>query len=343
LVLVSLLGCEEPLHVPPRKLMFGDADAGPTGLAVNGDSCTANEECESGHCEDAICCPDGDCCRTADQCPAIDGMMAVCDDPAACQGKRGAVNCSKKTFRCEPRDDFEDDTACTEEVEMSCGQFLPVHCTGEEEQDAPECPDGCKDDSECVEEANCFEGVCVADSVAAASCEDDDDCVTGRCRNDVCCASGTCCKDVSDCEGPDFNMPATCEEVPTCQGFRGVPACENSECTTKRVEDDTACNGTVVANDCGDGEDVRCSGEREQGQNPQSCASGTCSQNYECARTWYCQRGVCTPDVPNGDSCSSPDMCQSGHCAEDICCSYDCCAVENRCPDAPACPEDKKC
>jgi hypothetical protein len=342
--LVAMLGCEEPLDVPRRRLMVGDGGAAVVGLAIDGEACMTNEECESGHCDDAICCADGDCCRRPDDCPASDdGMMAVCDDPANCQGRRGAVSCSKK-FKCEPRDDFEDDSACTEEVEaISCDPFLPVHCTGDEEQDAPECPDECEDDNDCLEEANCYDGVCMPDSAAAAPCDDNADCVTGYCNGGICCESGTCCTDVIDCGAPEFNSAATCDEMPSCQGFRGVPACENNQCTTKRVNDDSACNGTIVANACGDGEDVRCSGERDQRPNPQPCASGTCSQNYECARTSYCQARTCTPDLPNGDSCSSPDMCQSGHCEEDVCCSYDCCAVENRCPGAPACAEDMKC
>jgi hypothetical protein len=345
-LLVSMLGCEEPLDVPPRMFKtVADAGSAESGLAVNGDPCTTDDECESAHCDNSICCADGNCCRRPADCPATDGIMAVCDDPAACQGKRGAVSCSKKTFQCEPRDDADDDSACTDKiVAISCDPFQPVHCTGERDQEAPVCPDECKSDSDCLDEAHCFERNCVPDAVAAQSCKKDGDCVSGHCSNGICCASGTCCKDVSDCQAPEFNTAATCDSPPSCQGFHGVPACENSQCTAKHVNDDSACDGTVVANDCGAATDVFCSGEREQGSNPRACPSGRCSQDVECPRTAHCQMGMCMPDLPNGESCSSPDMCQSGHCADDICCSYDCCAVENRCPAAPTtCPEDVKC
>jgi hypothetical protein len=344
LALVAMLGCEEPLHVPRRVLKGPDGGAAAVELAANGDSCTADDECASGHCDNAICCPDGNCCHRSRDCPATDGMMAVCNDEPACQGKRGVVECSKQ-FQCEARDDSDDDSACTEEIEaLRCDPFLPVHCTGERDQDVPECPTECEEDSECVEEAHCFEGSCVPDVVAAASCVNDGDCVTGHCSNNICCASGTCCTDVSECQAPEFSLPPTCDEASSCQGTRGVPACENSQCSVKHIQDDSGCNATVVARDCGEAADVLCSGERSQGTNGIPCASGRCSQNYECARTAYCRMGMCTPDVPNGESCSSPDMCQSGHCEDDICCSHDCCpGVENRCPDVEVCPEKKEC
>ena len=92
LLLIALLGCEEPLHVPPR--MFRPTDAGTsTATAVNGDPCMADEECESdqgGRADDR----DGQRCGHADSSP-VSVLPTV---RAAKHCHNDSALCSCKTF-----------------------------------------------------------------------------------------------------------------------------------------------------------------------------------------------------------------------------------------------------
>jgi hypothetical protein len=127
-----------------------------------------------------------------------------------------------------------------------------------------------------------------------------------------------------------------------CQGTRGDPACEAHQCTTKKVNDDSACDGTVAASECSGGSQVKCSGDRIQRTPPPCPAEKRCYSDNDCDRTAFCMIGACVPDNANGESCTTPAMCQSGHCEGSLCCTYDCCDMKNRCPGAP-CAEATNC
>lgn len=339
--LLVLGACEESLKLPSRRLGSALGDGGKPELVQNGDPCSADEQCASAHCNHELCCDSGECCQQAEDCPTIDGMGAVCD-MSTCQGTRGVASCSDD-FRCEVNDGVEDDSACARDmVASTCGLYASVSCNGKTEQSKPKCLTECSDEEDCDQDAHCQDGACMPDLAEGASCAANGDCSSDHCDNGLCCASGTCCNSVEDCIAADpSSTVASCDTAAMCQGTRPVPACEAHQCTTKKINDDSACDRTIIANDCNGGPPVKCSGDRDQ-RTPPPCAGVPCSQDFGCARTAFCMRGTCTPDYSNGDTCTSPDMCQSGHCENDVCCSYDCCDMQNRCPGAP-CAEETEC
>jgi hypothetical protein len=343
---LSLFACDTPPLYPMVPGIGVMAGAG-TGssipdmfTAADGQPCTDDGECESGHCNHQICCASGDCCLTETDCAADDGQAAVCDDESKCQGTRGEVMC--RNFRCRVRDGVEDDSACNDTVEADdCGAYIAVMCTGEATQDRPTCVDSCTDDSQCDEEAHCAEGKCVEDFQPGDKCMASNECSTNYCNRGVCCAGGDCCREDIDCDPAVYTTSAVCQDASTCQGMAGRPACQASQCVTTMVEDDSGCDRTAVANDCGEGADVRCRGGAEQGP-PPPCATGTCGgflMAASCNDEAFCWQGDCLPDQPNGEGCENADACQSGHCSNNVCCDEggDCCENDSQCPPLPDC------
>jgi hypothetical protein len=269
----------------------------------------------------------------ASDCDApLDGV-GTCNKPESCQGYREGVVCSPE-HRCQPGGAQEDDTACTADVEVDgCGPYVSIHCDGTAKQSAPVCPRTCASDDACDSNAHCQDEVCVPDLADGRACGSDSQCTSGHCANGRCCKSGVCCATASECDIAQFGAAMACETPRTCQGMRGIPSCEQHQCTTTRVADDRACDLEVVANACDNGAPVKCMGGREQ-LGSAACANGTCLQSFDCPRSAHCQMGACVPDAANGERCNSADMCQSGHCEDNECCSYTCCDP-HLCPGAP--------
>jgi hypothetical protein len=348
LALGFVLGaCETQPIYPTRGSTSGGvtgiAGSGPsaTGSAVDGEPCTGDPDCQSGHCSNQICCASGDCCLTEADCPSNDGTTALCEESDECQGTRGAVMCSR--FRCRTRDGVEDDSGCDAKTEADdCDLYASVFCTGEMDQEAPECPDYCSDDTACDMEAHCFEGECVSDVPNGGECTLDSECASGHCNGGLCCASGNCCREATDCPEAQYSTPPVCVDAATCQGTRGGPACEDSQCTVADMEDDTGCDRTVVADMCGEGPDVKCRGGVDQGA-PPPCATGTCGGGFfmmaSCNEEAFCWENECLPDQPNGEGCTGPESCQSNHCENNVCCDEggDCCENDSQCPPVPIC------
>jgi hypothetical protein len=111
------------------------------------------------------------------------------------------------------------------------------------------------------------------------------------------------------------------------------------------VDDDSACNYSVVANDCGDGPDVKCRGGVDQ-REPPACASGTCGgfTGATCGQDAFCYQGTCRPDQPNGERCPDDGACQSGHCENNVCCEDGaCCTDDSQCTPIRECHDPLGC
>jgi hypothetical protein len=220
-----------------------DADAG-SSTGRGGGSCARDEDCDS---------------------------EATCDDELACQGTRAKRTCVNNA--CKTSTYLDDDSACgAETIARECGLFKPVTCNGESDQLEPECPVACGDDSDCDPTANCHEGSCVALGTRAdgETCETSSECRTRHCANGFCCAAGDCCAKPSQCPA-EYQGAAKCDEIDKCQGSREEAACERSMCSTSTVEDDSACNATIVARTCSGTPNVVCTGGKVQ-QEPPACA-----------------------------------------------------------------------
>ena len=146
----------------------------------------------------------------------------------------------------------------------------------------------------------------------------------------ACCATGDCCSQASDCP-VDFSMGATCTDPSTCQGSRVDAVCQQNQCASTSVDDDTGCSGLIVS-ECGLYPSISCL--LSPNQSAPACAT-SCTSNAECDAHAICNGNACVPIQSNGAACSEPSECVSGHCQNGYCCtSGDCCAASADCPNA---------
>ena len=140
-------GCQ--LFLPEFEIVDGGGGTDSnSNLAANGDACTDEFQCQSGHCLNGVCCqPGGDCCN---------GTMMNCPDSYACN-----------------LDMFECYTECApggEEHDEYCVDGF--HCDGS----------NCLDDivtGDCDEGSDCVSDECISDYCcehAGLCCGGDQDC-----------------------------------------------------------------------------------------------------------------------------------------------------------------------
>lgn len=106
--------------------------------------------------------------------------------------------------------------------------------------------------------------------------------------------------------------PATCVAPGLCQGVRGEPVCSGGSCSTIAVDDDSACDSSVVADNCGLFVSVVCTGAADQ-PGPPPCAT-SCFSDDDCDSIAYCESSACLAKKSSGDPCSTDNECLSGSC-----------------------------
>lgn len=224
------------------------------------------------------------------------------------------------------------DGMCSDVGSTSCGLYS---CSeGQDNGDfcATSCARSAGDTDEfCIASAHCDLGACIPDVSNGGMCDEDTDCSSNHCDNGFCCNSGVCCGSATDCPGSG-GVGAVCEDSVTCQGTRGELTCESNTCSTRSgVPDDSACGPTIVADECGPYLPVSCNGAASQ-TFPRCPTS--CSADSACDLDAHCD-SVCTPDLPDGNSCDEDSDCVSDHCNGGICCSGgDCCRTPADCPSS---------
>ena len=167
-------------------------------------------------------------------------------------------------------------------------------------------------------------------------CDSRKQCESDHCENGLCCSDGKCCNTESDCAGDGVNG-ATCEDSESCQGSRGAVACVRNRCRVQDGEDDdSACDSSVEASDCGFYRSIVCNGEanQEEPECPTSCAG-----DDDCDGNARCRDGECIEAEANGGSCSVASDCASRHCSQGVCCEDgDCCTEADDCPGSYTTP-----
>ena len=116
------------------------------------------------------------------------------------------------------------------------------------------------------------------------ACDEDLDCDSAHCQNGFCCDAGDCCQTANDCPS-EYIASATCAIADTCQGHRVDPVCSSFACTTKNVDDDSACTLGTESKDCGLFVSVWCSGEFDQSE--PACLT-ECSDDAHCDEGSHC-------------------------------------------------------
>jgi len=125
------------------------------------------------------------------------------------------------------------------------------------------------------------------------TCDEASDCTSGNCNNDICCDLGMdCCLITADCPAPG-ELPS-CDTASTCQGTAPEASCDASfNCATVQVDDDSGCDGSVVALTCDPYADVVCDGTADQTP-PAGCPTD-CTLEGDCAANNTCAGGTCQP------------------------------------------------
>jgi hypothetical protein len=236
---------------------------------------------------------------------------------------------------------------CVQQPALMCGLYT---CDGGGE-DGDICAPLCdlEVDTKCIPSAHCDASTCHPDVVDGTACDEDSDCQSNHCQNGFCCAHGDCCQQADQCPGFGTFTP-TCDDPSTCQGARGEAVCNaNSICSTNgMVQDDSACTGTTIANDCGFYKAVTCTGGLTQ--TAPTCPT-SCVNSNDCDGNAWCNPSnhTCQEDLDDGNACGTDDdRCKSGHCGNGFCCGAgDCCATAQDCPgaysSAPTCTSPTAC
>ncbi len=303
-----------------------DADGFGIGAQCMGPDCddddidrnpAAPELCDGG---------DQDCDETIDEMPSDCGVQR-CELMGAGFAESGDSGCA--------------DGACVDPDPRPCGLYTCADGAGDGDTCATVCnPILADDDLFCIPTAHCDDGACLDDLPNGSACDEDSDCSSEHCDNGYCCGAGaTCCNVDMNCPGWP-GVGTVCDTPEDCQGSRGVVSCNTVtfECeTTSGVPDDTACDTSVLASDCGLYADIMCDGSEDQ---PRPRCPTSCTDDDECDATAHCD-SFCFPDLPDGDPCDEASDCVSGYCNNGFCCTGgDCCRGATDCPGSYGAPAE---
>jgi hypothetical protein len=311
-------------------------------LAIaNGQTCTRDRLCSSGHCADGYCC---------DQ---------------VCNGACDACNLPNKLGACTP---LADGSAGS----PSCTPYL---CNGIDQI----CPTACSGDADCVTGTFCNAGACTATLANGASCLRTRQCTSGNCVDGYCCdtACGGSCDECASNPGTCTIMPAGSAGVPACAPFLcggtsascATTCSSNSDCAASSYCQNGVCfglkaNSSTCAADsecfsgfCTDGFccDARCSdlicgscsaipgrcSAAPEGTAPRGAPNGcgnyacngqqqscpnppACTQDLDCVSPNVCAFGSCVPKLTQSSPCQSDGQCMSNHCIDHVCCDTGC-------------------
>ena len=260
-------------------------------------TCTKNEFCDSGWCND-------------NRCKELLVDLAKCDKSFHCKNGSciGAWNvpyeCSSGNVNHTCR---ADDTCTTERC------------------DEGRCKPKLKDLMSCSRDEDCASGSCIGSWYSQEcssgevnhTCSIQSFCKSGWCKNGRCkaklkdrtscssssdCESGHCIGSWSEYECTSGQINQTCSTNSFCSSDR----CEGGRCVPK-LKDGTRCN---------DGKECE-SGTCLGSWRAYECTSGqvghTCGRNDFCTSE-RCEDGRCAAKLKDFTSCSEPRECESGHC-----------------------------
>jgi hypothetical protein len=305
----------EPDQLPPAcpTACSTDADCDSTahcdGICkpdvLNGDACSKDLDCASGHCSGGLCCNSGDCCRAPLDCPMSYRGAPTCDTITTCQGTRKTATCSN--FICASQT-LPDDTGCTNAVIANdCGLFADLKCTGGQNQQMQSCPVACVNASQCDNGAFCNGSACVERNDSGETCDSNAACESNFCgSNGLCCfdTGGLCCRMAADCPASAFTTRG-CGDLATCSATITQPRCNNGGlCIESAAMPDPSGMGCIgVEHDCGPGYAPRMK------TCPDAC---DCQDDDDCSGNASCQSSRCVVNSGGGPGSGGNGMPMAG-------------------------------
>jgi len=181
-------------------------------LSHHGDSCTGNNECGSGACENEFCC-ESECDTTCMACsqeltgfgdglcrniltnlqdpinpctnqgPASCGQDGKCDGQGSCQQFSDGTICVAQG--CNTDDNLIPQGLC---VAQSCDAAATVDC-GHFKCQSGNCPTTCSADGDCKAGKICYNSVCTDKLPQGGACSINSQCASSSCVDGVCCNS----------------------------------------------------------------------------------------------------------------------------------------------------------
>jgi hypothetical protein len=308
---------------------------GSCGLTGNGQSCTTDAQCSSGHCADGVCCNTactetckscsltgslGTCSNVgaggfptvATQCVAAPpcGLTGKCDGGGACQKASSATTCG--TESCvgnshTPLSNCDGAGACVPVSAQSCGTF---QCNSLTKTCKTTCTDTAAD---CVNPNLCIGGSCGLKALGDA-CGGNAECTSQHCVDGSCCNVAAC----GTCQKCSLNGMGTCSDVATngtdpdtCTDDTGTDVCGTTgKCdngTCKKVAAGVSC-GTVCATAVlSQPKECNGAGTCANAGTPTvcllaNCANGSCgsacTQTSDCVNGMVCLNSQCQPPPP---------------------------------------------
>ncbi|MFH1530531.1 MAG: hypothetical protein ABIK09_07340 [Pseudomonadota bacterium] len=312
--------------------LLGCVHTNNTALCIDGDACTAPDQCKDGVCEPGIQvdCYDGNVC-TNDSCEPAGGCVhtpnaASCDDGNSCTfGDHCAGG------GCVPDEvvECDDGNPCTDDVcnlQQGCQHMNNT---------AP-----CQDGNACTGGDLCAGSVCIGGG--AVTCDDGNVCTNDTCApdtgcvyspNTVGCNDGNACTTVDSCVGG------------ACIGKTPPNCSDGNVCTDDACDPDTGCANPFNTNPCSDGDactgNDTCAGGACAGA-PISCDDGSVCTNDSCNPLSGCVNSANVAGCNDGNACTTVDTCAGGLCVgktPPVCndgdvCTDDTCDPETGCVTA---------
>jgi hypothetical protein len=327
---VLLAGCGFAVSTSDLgDLSVGDLDEPDLAVVKQlGEACGPGDSCAPGSgCADGVCCDNPFCagcsaCNSAGKCvpvtaggdphQACAGVVCAdgCDGNGACRPASSTTICTQGACTQDlqyHRASLTHTTAtlCSGTATGSCGTNTANLCPGNLAcAPTKECFARCRWDADCVLNAYCDNGACVASGSAGATCARNAQCING-----LVCVGGFCrqCATSVDCGAQPTQI---CDTVShTCMGC--VTA---NQCTASGWG--STCGGTCGCDTIGP---TQCAAAAAPFCNGTKCVCG--SGPVPCYPQEICStndvNGVCK--VRTGEPCLADGDCNSGHCANGVC------------------------
>lgn len=316
-------------------------DCGPGCAACQGEPCSGDAACQTGHCVDGVCCES-----------ACDGLCAACSAEVKGSGQDGL--CGSVAEGADPRGDCEDDGAATCGHDGTCDgagacrrYAVGTVCGG-----APSCagaiqtnPDTCDASGACQAggATACAPYVCGATQCKTA-CSTEADCAAGSY-----CGPGSVCLPKKD-QGAACGAEAECSSGACVDGVCCNIACDFACTACSAAKKGSGADGECGVIAAGSDPDDECADEGAASCGHDGACDGAGACRYYAPGTPCGAAGSCADgEQTSPDVCAGPGVCAAG--GTTACGAYTCdatacrtsCAQQAECVAGAYCSAGSQC